>query len=588
MSVIRHIGPARRTARIEALLDEATIEPPHPSASEKSQIELLRGFRSRLEACRLQVAVVGQFKRGKSTLLNAVLGEQVLPTGVVPLTAIPTFLTYDTKPTLRVEYVGRQADQEVLGSVDELRRRLAETVTETGNPHNRLGVARVDAGLPAEALADGLVLIDTPGIGSMEQHNTDFAVAALPECDAALAVLSPDPPITEAEATYLSQVAQHAARVIPVLHKIDLVEGAERSDAIAYLKTALDRIGVTEAVVTTSARTTDAEEAGVDEVRTILAGMAGDERRRLLAEAISTKAIASIRELAFQNSLAVAALTAPVERLEEAKASLKTARDRLEQESEEACDLLEAEKRRALDRLDQWATRTALTLKSAIIDASKAPSAADIGRDAAFDRMAAIARERFEDVYGTAERRQKEEMARLGERFASRAASILNEARTVARDALGADLPPPEAEMSIELDDAMAWTLRQPETMNPLPPGLVNSVLPPQLRRARLNRYVAREADRLVTLNVERMRWELRQASADAVRRYRADLRDRLTHTLASMADLIEDGITAARRREHEKSSAAVTERTRRAKTLSDIVGKLEGGVGGRRRGAGD
>lgn len=586
MSEIRHIGPARRTARIEALLDEAAIEPPHPSASEKSQIELLRGFRSRLETCRLQVAVVGQFKRGKSTLLNAVLGEQVLPTGVVPLTAIPTFLTYETKPTLRVEHVGRQAEQEVLGSVDELRRRLAETVTETGNPHNRLGVARVDAGLPAEALAGGLVLIDTPGIGSMEQHNTEFAVAALPECDAALAVLSPDPPITEAEATYLSQVAQHAARVIPVLNKVDLVEGAERSDAIAYLKSALDRIGMKEAIVATSARTTDAK-SGIDEVRTILAGMAGDERRRLLAEAISTKAIASIRELAFQNSLAVAALTAPAERLEQAKVSLKTAQDRLGQESEEACDLLDAEQRRALEQLDHWATRTAQTLKSAIIDASQKPSAADVARDAAFARMAGIAREHFEDVYATAERKQKDEMTRLGERFASRAASILNEARTVARDALGADLPPPEAEMSIELDDAMAWTLRQPETMNPLPPGLVNSVLPPQLRRARLNRYVAREADRLVTLNVERMRWELRQASADAVRRYKADLRDRLSHTLASMADLIDDGITAARRREHEKSSAAVTERTRRAKTLSDIVEKLEGGLAGPRRGAG-
>ena len=59
-------------------------------------------LQERLSAERFHLAVLGQFKRGKSTLLNALLGEPLLPTGIVPLTSIPTFLLSGTTRTVRV------------------------------------------------------------------------------------------------------------------------------------------------------------------------------------------------------------------------------------------------------------------------------------------------------------------------------------------------------------------------------------------------------------------------------------------------------------------------------------------------------
>ncbi|HEY1258948.1 MAG TPA: dynamin family protein [Stellaceae bacterium] len=95
---------------------------------------------------RLQVAVLGQFKRGKSTFLNALLGVPILPTGVVPLTAIATFIRWAATPSLRVAYLDKRPATELLApETDRLREELTHFVTEEGNPRNRLRVARVDA-----------------------------------------------------------------------------------------------------------------------------------------------------------------------------------------------------------------------------------------------------------------------------------------------------------------------------------------------------------------------------------------------------------------------------------------------------------
>src|SRR5664279_4584547 len=127
---------------------------------------------------------------GKSTLINALLARAVLPTGVVPLTAVPTTLSYGESEAVEVRYTdGRDA---VLG-LDA----LPELVTEAGNPANRGGVAAVTVRLPAPLLAGGMELVDTPGTGSVYVHNTTAAAGALERMDAAVFVLTVDPPISE-------------------------------------------------------------------------------------------------------------------------------------------------------------------------------------------------------------------------------------------------------------------------------------------------------------------------------------------------------------------------------------------------------
>jgi hypothetical protein len=111
------------------------------------------------------VACVGQFKRGKSTLLNALVGQPVLPVGVVPVTAVVTVVRHGERPSARVRFAAG-GWQEIATSD------LYRYVTEEQNPENRKGVAAVEVFVPSELLASGMCLVDTPGIGSVFAGNT--------------------------------------------------------------------------------------------------------------------------------------------------------------------------------------------------------------------------------------------------------------------------------------------------------------------------------------------------------------------------------------------------------------------------------
>ncbi|HTZ55761.1 MAG TPA: dynamin family protein [Candidatus Acidoferrum sp.] len=164
------------------------------------------------------VAFLGQFKRGKSSLVNALLGEDVLPTGRLPLTGVTTTVSFGDRGAV-VRYLdGREEDTDLC--------ELATFVTEESNPKNRLGVARVDVKLPLPLL-HGIALIDTPGIGSTLAHNTQIAQEVSERVDLAIFVTGPEPPITNDEVGFLLQVHDLAERVIVVLAKIDLASGAE-------------------------------------------------------------------------------------------------------------------------------------------------------------------------------------------------------------------------------------------------------------------------------------------------------------------------------------------------------------------------
>ncbi len=154
----------------------------------------------RLAEGRFHLAVLRQFKRGKSTLLNALLGGEILPTAVVPLTAIPTFIRHGEKRLTRVYFQQRNDPRQVEAKTPEqLRDFLTDYVTETGNLNNELGVSLVEVFHPSPLLSVGTVLIDTPGIGSTFRHNTEATLNFLPQCDAALFLVPADPPITQVE-----------------------------------------------------------------------------------------------------------------------------------------------------------------------------------------------------------------------------------------------------------------------------------------------------------------------------------------------------------------------------------------------------
>ncbi|TJZ93666.1 dynamin family protein [Actinacidiphila oryziradicis] len=136
-----------------------------------------------------------------STLFNVLLGRDVLPTGVLPVTALATTVRGGGPEGM----VLRSTDGRV-GQHDV--HNLAKYLTQTADPGNRLGIAEVVPQLHTPLLADGVELVDTSGTGSVQGQNTDEALASVCTMDTAIFVLTADPPVSAAEQELLRLVAQ--------------------------------------------------------------------------------------------------------------------------------------------------------------------------------------------------------------------------------------------------------------------------------------------------------------------------------------------------------------------------------------------
>src|ERR1700683_4770433 len=193
-----------------------------------------RSVAERVSEGRFYVACIGQFKRGKSPVLNALVGDNVLPTGVVPVTAVPTIVRFGSRAAARVRF-------EAGGWTDIPVKTVDEYVSEEKNPENAKHVAALEIFVPSPLLATGMCFVDTPGLGSVFTGNTAATQAFIPHIDAALVVIGADPPLAGEELELVEAVARHVQDLIIALNKADRTTDAERSAAMAFARRQLEK-----------------------------------------------------------------------------------------------------------------------------------------------------------------------------------------------------------------------------------------------------------------------------------------------------------------------------------------------------------
>ena len=177
----------------------------------------------------VDVAVLGQFKAGKSSFLNALIGAPIVPVDVLPSTAVVTRIGYGQRERVTVHGLAGEPFEIPLA-------RLAEFVTERGNPGNEKRVAVVDAELPALAPYEGVRFVDTPGLGSVFAHNTKVSRDWMPRVGAALVAVSVNHPLSEDDLLLLNDVSLHTPEAALLLTKADLVTGEELASVIEFTR----------------------------------------------------------------------------------------------------------------------------------------------------------------------------------------------------------------------------------------------------------------------------------------------------------------------------------------------------------------
>ncbi|KAL2510665.1 FZO-like [Abeliophyllum distichum] len=186
-----------------AILLEA-IDTIQRAAPLMGEISLLRDAVSQLDEPFLLV-IVGEFNSGKSSVINAFLGQRYLKDGVVPTTNEITFLRY-SELDYNVQRCERHPDGQYI------------------------------CYLPAPVLKE-MIIVDTPGTNVILQRQQRLTEEFVPRADLVLFVISADRPLTESEVTFLRYIQQWKKKVVFVLNKSDLYQNAEElKEAITFIK----------------------------------------------------------------------------------------------------------------------------------------------------------------------------------------------------------------------------------------------------------------------------------------------------------------------------------------------------------------
>lgn len=189
------------------------------------QARRVKDLLDKLENKNLTVSIIGQFKRGKSTLANAILEDEILPVGIVPITSAVTKVVYGKKRA-EVRFFNGRAEEIPFS-------RLSEFISEQENADNKLGVSEVEIGWPSRFLKHGITFVDTPGVGSFHQNNTETAYQYMKESDAVIFLLSVDSPINQIEIDFLQNTGEFAGKLYFAVNKADT---ASESDLAAYVQ----------------------------------------------------------------------------------------------------------------------------------------------------------------------------------------------------------------------------------------------------------------------------------------------------------------------------------------------------------------
>lgn len=268
---------------------------------------------TKLQNEQIVVSVIGQFKRGKSSLINTLLSEEILPISVLPLTAIPVFIYYGEQNELQIKI---KEGVLVFKNIEEIKKGLFQFVTEKGNPENKKGVEEIKLFYPSELLKNNIVLVDTPGFGSIYAHNTKAAEDVIPKSDIGVFVVSPDPPFTEVEMNYFKKVLPKIKTSFFVINKSDTVAEADLEEVKKFYFSILDKIfnsGTKNYVFTVSSKT----KARINELKEAIKSYIEVKKTEILID-VSKERIKEIFNLAKNEiGLILSSLKMPLKKLEE-------------------------------------------------------------------------------------------------------------------------------------------------------------------------------------------------------------------------------------------------------------------------------
>jgi GTPase Era involved in 16S rRNA processing len=539
------------------------------SRGDKKVEENLREIGEKLEGNRFHLVVLGQFKRGKSTFINSLLGDKVLPTSVVPLTSIVTLLKYGEKEEVEVLFNDGKR-------ITISRKQLAEYVTEKGNPSNQKNVKHVEVSYPSGYLKDGVFIIDTPGVGSTFENNTEMTYNYLPRVDAALFLLAVDPPISQSEIAFLADVKDHVEKIFFVQNKIDYMDEAECKESMAFSEEVIEKALASDNITIYPLSAKLALEAKQSKDKKLLRKsrlpefdeVLGDFLLREKGKTVLRSALNSTRKLLsdeeFAIQLELRAIATPLEDLEQKIHLFQEKMEVVKQDRADNVYYFQGEISRLIDILDRDLDRLKKSEIPKLMKELEATGERYQHKSVSqFVKLMEAALNEgvvrtFDDWIVSEEERLNQEYARISSRFSNRTNEIIDAIVTASMELFDLKLDRFAAEETINRESQLYYLVGDPPRFFDLEGAFdffSQKILPRNFSQSMVLRDLQKKIPEKIDQNSGRVRWDFMDRINKSFLKFRWDL----NLTIDATQEGIEKAIDKAM--ELKKASAAEVEK---------------------------
>jgi len=554
--------------------------------------ENLKEVQDKLIENRFHLVVLGQFKRGKSTFINSILGDKVLPTSVVPLTSIVTLLKYGNSE--QIEVVFNDGTRKNIG-----RDQLPEFVTEKGNPKNEKNVKQVEISYPSQYLKDGVYLIDTPGVGSTFENNTEMTYNFLPKVDAALFLLAVDPPISQSEIAFLDDVQNFVQKIFFIQNKIDYLSDEERHESMEFSKRvieeALGRDGIQ--IYPLSAKLAlEGKMSGDQELleksrlpefdRVLSEFLMKAKGKTVLESAVrSAKKLLSDEELAIQ--LEARAVATPLEELEK---KIKTFQEKMEEVKQDRADTryyFEGEIQRVIDMLDRDLDR--LKQKEIPRLLEELEKTGQENKDKSVGEYVKLMEQAlhdgivrtFDEWVMKEEDRLNEHYSKISKRFSERTNEIIDAIVEASTELFDIKLDRFRSDEAIVSDSSLYYMIGDPPKFFDLEGAFdffSQKILPTKLSKGRVLKDIRKRLPHEIDKNCGRVRWDFMDRVKRSFMNFRWELNQKIDATEQSIRRAIEKAVEMKKKSaaELEEFKARVNEQVARLEEIKKELVRLE------------
>ncbi len=494
---------------------------------------------------RFYVAVLGMFKRGKSTIINALLNQRILPSAVIPVTSIITLIEHSDLTSAKINFSNGAVESKDISMVEEF-------IAEEKNPGNEKKIDFVKI-FHSASILKYISIVDTPGMGSVLPHNSQTIRSIIPKIDTAPYVLSADMPITQTDIDFIKDFKQDVLKILFVLNKVDLLNEEDLLKMIKHNLRALNSItdvGQDE-LITISARFYDKPEGNINQLSSRLIDLALAEKKGLLAQSVFKRYEFLRADLKSQLEIFLKMKLMPLRELEEKKNILQSSVKIMTQQKEKFESVMNGKIKSLQQYIHRAMNDQSKSLGETVSEQMNKITNPDEDSFVHLnEKLKKIVLNNLESIKDSLQERTKGSFKDLLIQSAGKSENFLHELSTNLDTYLGLDFKVISEKFDLDVYTSFYLMVSSSGDLETLKSPRFNNLLSASLRKKQLIRKLKNHYQKVIITGTAAIAYDLQYKIQESFRRFNYHLNDKIRELLENLQNNIDETIAAKKRNE--------------------------------------